>query len=265
MEKQYKISIFWFRRDLRLNDNAGLYQALKSGNRVLPLFIFDRDILDLLEDKKDKRVDFIHQQIQKLQGELLQQESALLVKVGRVNEVFKSLAENYTIESVYCNHDYEPKAILRDNQVNDFLKSKSISFNTYKDQVIFEKGEVVKDDQTPYTVFTPYMKRWKAKLNEFYLRSYPTEKYFSGFLKWESKKLISLKELGFEKTQAIFPLEKLNTNTVKNYHETRDIPGVEGTSKISLHLRFGTVSVRNLMRTAKELNEKWWNELNEEE
>ena len=256
-----EISIFWFRRDLRLHDNAGLYYALKSGKRVLTVFIFDTSILDLLEDKADMRVEFIHHNLLRLQQELHALGSSLLVLQGKPMEVYQKLISDYNIQSVYTNHDYEPYALKRDEEIKSFFASQSIEFNTYKDQVIFEKSEVTKDDGLPYTVFTPYMRKWKSNLNSFYLKPYPNEKYFSNFLKRSAEKIISLKEIGFRETKKVFPSAELNANTIKNYHETRDIPGIEGTSKMSVHLRFGTISVRQLTQQAINLNEKWWNEL----
>ena len=261
MKTKQEITIFWFRRDLRLHDNAGLYHALKSGNPVLPIFIFDTEILDLLEDKKDKRVDFIHHSLLLLEDELIKTGSSLKVLQGKPIELFKKLIAEYSVGAVYTNNDYEPNAIARDKQIEFFLAEQSISFHSYKDQVVFEKAEVVKEDKTPYTVFTPYMKRYKASLNDFYLQSYPTEKYLFNFLKEKPEPLLSIEQLGFEKTNASFPSLTLNKKVLSNYHETRDIPSVEGTSRKSVHLRFGTVSVRELMREAMLLNEKWWNEL----
>ena len=190
-----KINIFWFRRDLRLHDNAGLYHALKSGLPVLPLFIFDKSILDKLENKKDARVTYIHQEIKRLSEELNALKSTILVKYGSPKKIWQELVSEYEIENVFTNHDYEPYAIKRDKNISDFLKSKNIGFRTYKDHVIFEKKEVVKNDGQPYTVFTPYSRKWKEKLFSkiiknnsgagisFYLKPYPCKKYFSNFLK----------------------------------------------------------------------------------
>ncbi len=261
MIKTEKINIFWYRRDLRLHDNAGLFHALKNNYPVLPVFIFDTEILEKLEDKKDKRLDFIHQTLGNMQQELALLGSSLKVYHGKATEIFERLCKEFSIHSVYCNRDYEPAALLRDQQVKDYLTKKGILFHDSKDQVVFEKDEVMKDDGTPYTVFTPYMKKYKSLLNDFYLKSYPTQLYFQNFLKTTTFQLPSLHDLGFEKSDAYFPSKKLNEEIVRAYHETRDIPAVSGTSKMSLHLRFGTVSVRGLMRKAKTLNEKWWNEL----
>ncbi len=149
------ISIFWFRRDLRLHDNAGLFHALKDGGQVLPLFIFDRNVLDELEDKTDRRVEFIHEALQDLQKQLIRIGSSLIVRYGTPLEVFKELINEYAVQKVFTNHDYEPYAKERDAEVEGLLKENNISFHSYKDQVIFEKDEVLKDDGKPYTIFTP--------------------------------------------------------------------------------------------------------------
>lgn len=255
------ISIFWFRRDLRLHDNAGLYHALKTGKPVLPLFIFDSNILDELEDKQDRRVEFIHESLLEIQEQLKELGSTLLVKHGAPEQVWKSLLKEYTIESVFTNHDYEPYAQQRDAQIADLLQSNGVFFFTFKDQVIFEKDEVLKDDGTPYTVYTPYSKRWKAKLNHFYLKSYPTKKYFSNFLKTKPVGIPSLKEIGFEPAGISFPAKTVRKELIKNYGETRDYPAIDGTSRLSVHLRFGTISIRELAKQAQQLSEKYFNEL----
>lgn len=255
------IALFWFRRDLRLNDNAGLYHALKDNKIVLPVFIFDTAILNQLEDKADIRVEFIHQQIEKLQIELVEINSSILVMKGSPMEVFKSLSEKYNIARVYANHDYEPYAINRDQEIEKLLHTSGASFHSFKDQVIFEKEEVLKDDNKPYTVFTPYMRKWKSKLKSYYTKPYPTQKYFSHFIKTSPFSIPSLTEIGFKPTGLKFPDIKLNEYVVKKYNEQRDIPSINGTSRLSVHLRFGTVSIRELVEKAQQLNEKWLNEL----
>jgi len=193
------VSIFWFRRDLRLQDNAGLYHALRSGHPAVPIFIFDTNILDDLKEKKDKRVAFIHDILAAIQDDLKKHHSSLHVLHGTPLECFKQLLEHYHINAVYTNNDYEPYATQRDEQIRKLLQQHNISFHSYKDQVIFEKEEVVKDDKTPYTIYTPYSKRWKALLNNFYLESYPTEKYLSNLYKQDPKRIPSLESMGFEK------------------------------------------------------------------
>lgn len=256
------VNIFWFRRDLRLHDNAGLFYALKEGKPVLPVFIFDKNILDKLEDKADKRVAFIHAAITELQQQLLTLQSSLEVFYGFPADIFKELSEKYAIEKVFTNHDYEPYAKRRDEEVGEILKNRQIAFHTYKDQVIFEKKEILKDNAQPYTVFTPYSRRWKDNLTDFFLSSYLTEKYFLNFFKQEPKPIPSLKSMGFLKGKYLFPSKELKDEIIKKYRETRDYPGVEnGTSRLGVHLRFGTVSIRENARLAISLNETYLNEL----
>lgn len=257
-----KISIFWFRRDLRLHDNAGLYHALKSENPVLPVFIFDKNILDKLEDKKDRRVEFIHNAVSEMQDELLKIGSSLLVKYGSPEEIFPALLNEYDVSEIYTNHDYETYAHDRDNAVKEFAMSEGVEFKTYKDHVIFEKNEVLSGAGTPYTVFTPYSRKWKEKASDTsYLESYPNEEYFNNFLKAEEMPIPSLADMGFEKVEYDFPSKEVRENIVKNYAEKRNFPAIEGTSRLSVHLRFGTVSIRDLARKAKDLSETWLNEL----
>ncbi len=255
------VNIFWFRRDLRLHDNAGLYHALRSGKPVVPVFIFDSNILDELEDRTDRRVEFIHTTLLEMQQELTAQGSTLDVRYGVPAEIWKQLLEDYKIEKVFTNHDYEPYAKERDDGIEKLLKTNNISFHSYKDQVIFEKDEVMKDDGKPYTVFTPYSRKWKAILNKFYLSSYPTEKYLSNFLKQNKKTVPSLKEMGFNESGQNFPSQEFKKDIIKHYKEQRDYPAVPGTSRLGVHLRFGTISIRELARQAQKLNETFLNEL----
>ena len=261
MADKQQVVIHWFRRDLRLDDNAALYHALKSGKPVVPVFIFDRNILDKLEDKADKRVDFIHQRLTQLQSELEAIGASLDVRYGKAEDCWKQLTEDYSIIAVYTNHDYEPYARERDGQMELYFAKNKIAFYTFKDQVIFEKDEVLKDDGKPYTVYTPYSRKWMARLNTFYLSSYPTEKYFGNFKRQKARKIPKLSEMGFEATNAVFPPSKTNQKIISSYAETRDIPGIEGTSKLGLHLRFGTISIRKAARRAKDLSFSWLNEL----
>jgi deoxyribodipyrimidine photo-lyase len=256
-----KIALFWFRRDLRLEDNAGLYHALRSGLPVQPIFIFDTNILDDLEDKTDKRVLFIHQALEQIQAQLQEQDSGLDVRVGTPMEAFKQLISAYKVAAVYTNHDYEPYAAERDAAIAAMLKEKGIAFHSFKDQVIFEKDEVVKDDGKPYTVFTPYSRKWKAKLNAFYIKSYPTADYFNGFHKDSPGTLPSLEEIGFTAGTFSFPDPELDPKIAKKYTEQRDFPAIRGTSRLGVHLRFGTISIRQLAQQATKLNETYLNEL----
>lgn len=258
---KHKITLFWFRRDLRLEDNAGLYHALKNHKNVLPLFIFDTSILEKLSDPKDKRVEFIHSTLVDLKKQLEEKGSSLLLKYGIPLEIYQQLISEYEIEAVYTNHDYEPYAKQRDHQIKELLSKYAIPFNTYKDQVIFEKDEVTKEDGLPYSVYTPYSRKWKEKLSSFYVNPYPNETYFSNLFVCDSFQNISLKEMGFEKSHTEIPVSEINKSIIKNYHNSRDLPAIKGTSRLSVHLRFGTVSIRKLVKEALQLNEKWLNEL----
>ncbi|KAA3438241.1 cryptochrome/photolyase family protein [Rufibacter hautae] len=259
---QVPIVLFWFRRDLRLSDNAGLYHALTSGFPVLPVFIFDQDILDQFPAGTDRRVEFIHNTLKAMFGVLQALGSSLEVKHGKPLEMLGMLTAQYDVKAVYANHDYEPEAIRRDEQVARFLESKGIAFHTYKDQVVFEKHEVVKDDGTPYRVFGAYRKRWMKKLSDFYLSSYPTEKYQHNFFQTSPIPIIRLEEIGFTQSgEPTFPPTELPKTIIRTYELTRDLPSLAGTSRLGLHLRFGTVSVRALTRQALQLNAVWLGEL----
>lgn len=246
---------------MRLKDNAGLYYALKSGNNVLPIFIFDKNILEKLPNKKDKRVEFIHDALSQMNEQLHELGSSVYVYYCSPLQAFQQLVKEYRISSVYTNHDYEPYANKRDEEIKIFLESQHIVFKTFKDQCVFEKSEVTKDDGKPYTVFTPYSKKWKAKLNDFYTKSYPTENYLKNFIQSSPKPLLSLKEIGFEKTDIVTPKKTIKKELIIKYKEQRDYPALQGTTLLSVHLRFGTVSIRELVRAALVLNETWLNEL----
>ncbi|GAB2984913.1 deoxyribodipyrimidine photo-lyase [Mucilaginibacter puniceus] len=251
------INIFWFRRDLRLDDNAGLYHALKSNYPVLCIFIFDRAILDELEDKHDARVTFIYQTIEALRSELQQNGSSVLVVYDEAVNGWKGIIKNYNIKTVYTNHDYEPYAKLRDNKIGGLLNRHNISFKTYKDQVIFEKDEVTKDDGKCYTVFTPYKRKWLEKLDPFYLKSYPTKKYLKNLYQIQQLPIPTLKEMGFEKSNLDIP-PKSYKSVIDDYADKRNYPAKKGTSHIGIHLRFGTVSIRQLATDANNAQDKTW-------
>lgn len=256
------MTIFWFRRDLRLTDNAGLYHALRTGEKVQCIFIFDKNILDKLEDKDDARVTFIYDQVQRLKKELKTLNSDLQIYYSTPTIVFKSLTEDTELKSVYTNRDYEPYAMQRDEEIKSILQKKSIAFETFKDHVIFEKDEVVKDDGKPYTVFTPYKNKWYKKINDYYLSGYPTEKYFKNLYQnpLNNNDAITLGDMGFTRSKIEIPNAEYKS-ILKDYHTKRDIPSVKGTSRISVHLRFGTVSIRELARNANGKSDVWLNEL----
>jgi deoxyribodipyrimidine photo-lyase len=257
-----KISLFWHRRDLRIEDNAGLYYALKGNCPVLPVFIFDKNILDKLEDKDDKRVNFIHNYIQKIKKQYSELGSDLFVYYGTPIEFYKKITEKFQIDTVYTNRDYEPYAQNRDKEIFAFLNSKNISFKGYKDHVILEKNEVVKDDGKPYTVFTPYSRKWKANLTQYMVKPYPTEKYFSNLSKVTNPfPLPTLDDMGFTAKNYDYPTEEADRDIINKYGETRDIPSIKGTTRISVHLRFGTISIRKMASLGLKTSEKWLNEL----
>ncbi|MEO7308207.1 MAG: deoxyribodipyrimidine photo-lyase [Ferruginibacter sp.] len=255
------VNIFWFRRDLRLVDNAGLYHALKNNKQVVPIFIFDKNILDQLDNKADRRVEFIHAALNEIQTTLIKPGSSLEIFYATPAEAFTELLEKYTIEKVFTNHDYEPYARERDAAVESLLKTKAVSFHSFKDQVIFEKDEVIKDDGKPYTVFTPYSRKWRSVLNEFHFRSYPTDKYFNKFYKQPAVPLPALASMGFTAVEKSFPSKELNDQLVLKYGEQRNFPAISGTSKLGVHLRFGTVSIRQIAKASSSLSDTYLNEL----
>lgn len=252
---------FWFRRDLRLKDNHGLWQALQSGKSVIPVFIFDRYILDLLEDKDDKRVRFIHQTLSTLDAELRSMGSGLLIGYGHPESLWAEWIQKYKISAVYTNHDYEPYAQQRDEKIRSLLESKGCSLHTFKDQVIFERDEIVKDDGKPYTVFTPYKNKWLKTFKETQTRPYPSESLSQHFHKMQFPAMPSLPSMGFLEAEDNFPDRVIPQKIIARYDETRDYPAIAGTSKLSVHLRFGTLSVRQAVGTGLKLNATWLNEL----
>ncbi|MDZ4822022.1 MAG: deoxyribodipyrimidine photo-lyase [Flavobacteriales bacterium] len=254
------LAVCWLRRDLKLHDNAALFAALKSGFPVLCVFIFDTQILKNLP-RKDARVLFIHRQLALIKTELESMGSTLITIHDTPLNGWKKLCVEYSMKQVFAARDYEPYAQQRDHNVFEFLASHGVRFIGAKDHVIFEKNEVIKDNGTPYTVFTPYSKQWKEKLNDFYLKSYPTEKYFSNLLQCEPVHMQSLFELGFEDFEFDFPAGSVVEELLSAYSETRDVPSMQGTSRMSLHLRFGTVSIRKLARLALKHSEKYLDEL----
>lgn len=261
LKSQESVHVFWFRRDLRLEDNAGLYHALKSGP-VLPIFIFDTNILDQLDDKRDSRVGFIHDQVNTLKTQINALKSDLWVFLGKPEEIFNSLFSNKDISCMHTNEDYEPSAIKRDQRIKTMANDHGIDFKSYKDQIIFAKDEVLKENKTPYTVYTPYSRKWKEKLTPFHYKAYPTARYFGNLMPLSPTPMLSLQEIGFEKSNISFPSATVKPDIIKNYKNTRDIPSLaQGTSRLSMHLRFGTISIRTLVREALKHEQTWLNEL----
>lgn len=255
-------ALFWFRRDLRFDDNVGLFHALKCGLPVLPVFIFDTDILNQLPEKQDKRVDLIHQRLIELHTELQKYGTGLFVKYGRPQEILSELCEQYDVTQIFCNEDYEPQAIARDLEILKIVATKDIAFHSFKDQVVFAKNDVLKPDGKPYTVFTPYANKWKSHLSQNPISIYNSESLIHNFYKTDAFLIPSLAEIGFEATDVSWSTPQLSNDVLISYPETRNFPSIEnGTSHLSVHLRFGTVSVRKMVKKALETNEQFLNEL----
>lgn len=264
MDKQ-KVSVCWLRRDLRLFDNTALYHALKSEYPVLLIFIFDKNILYQLENKRDRRVAFIHETLADIQKNVKQYHSSMLVLHDTPLKAFEQISSLYDIKKIFINHDYEPYAIKRDHEIKIFTEKNHIEFHSFKDQVIFERSEIMKPDETPYTVFTPYSKVWRNMLSENEIIFQPSEEFLSHLLKSEYLILPSLKDIGFENIISEVPKPDINKNLIAHYSQSRNIPAIKGTSHLGVHLRFGTVSPRKLVKIALEngipfLNELIWRE-----
>ena len=267
------LTIFWHRRDLRFDDNAGLYHALKAGGPVLPIFIFDRNILDKLPTETDARVMFIRDSVEALAEKYRSMGSDLHAFYGKPLDIWRQLRDQYDIRAVYTNRDYEPYAITRDRAVKDLIEERGGSFHDFKDHIIFESDEVQKQAGGPYTVFTPFFKKWKAKLEErsstyegeevsFYLKPYPNAKY-AGAL-WQAKEyreVPTLEDMGFAPADVPIPPEEAPREVIENYDKTRNYPDREGTSRLSVHLRHGTVSIREKAMKALTLNDTFLKEL----
>lgn len=257
------MNIFWFRRDLRLEDNVGLFEALSDGE-TLPIFIFDPNILAELP-KNDSRISFICELLEKIQKQLNAENKSLAIFHDKPENVFEKLTKENKIATVFTNHDYEPYARKRDSEIENFLKSKEISFRTFKDQVIFEKDEIVKDDGKPYVVYTPFSKKWKEKFSDKEAKKHDSEKKLDQIAK-HNYPFLSLEAIGFEKSEIRVEDFDISRKIIENYKETRDFPSVDGTSRLSPHLRFGAISIRQLVKKASEfkqetfLNELIWRE-----
>jgi deoxyribodipyrimidine photo-lyase len=256
------VTIFWFRRDLRLNDNVGLYEALRGDHTVLPIFIFDSDILEKLPED-DARVTFIHDTLQNIQSTLKEEHnSSIAMFHGKPIDIFKHLVDSYDIGAVYTNHDYEPYAKARDEKVASFLNENHIEFKTFKDQVVFEKNEIVKKDGKPYMVYTPYMKLWKATFRTLDFKDFPSEMILKNLIPTTNLPNLSLSDIGFIKSQQEIKPYLVTSSLIQNYEATRNFPSQDSTSKLGPHLRFGTVSIRKMVKKAiTEKNEIFWQEL----
>jgi len=248
-----QLSVFWFRRDLRIDDNVGLYHALKSGNKVLPIFIFDSEILEKLPSKKDARLEMIHTALGKLSDAMMENKCNVGMYHGKPKAVFEKLLEKYSVKKVFTNHDYEPYAKNRDEEIKNLLKKKGVAFETFKDQVIYEKSEITKDDGSPYRVYTPYSKKWIIRMRADGIPNYESEYNLENLAPIMQPQL-ELKDLGFEKTDRPYPKYVLNRAIIGNYEATRDYPALDQTSRTGCHLRFGTLSIRKMVSDAAMAN-----------
>ncbi|WP_339883009.1 deoxyribodipyrimidine photo-lyase [Polaribacter vadi] len=256
------INIFWFRRDLRLDDNVGFYNALKSEHKVLPIFIFDEEILSKLPED-DARVTFIFDTLQEMRNELQEKYgSSIAMLKGKPKEVFKQLVKDYNIDTVFTNRDYEPYAKERDAKIATLLSKENINFKTFKDQVIFEKDEVVKSDGDPYKVYTPYMKLWKKEFEKIDLKIYYTNQFLDNLIENSRLPNLSLADIGFKKSTQKIAAFTVTPTLIQEYEDTRNFPAQDSTSKLGPHLRFGTASIRKMIKKAiAEKNEIFWQEL----
>ncbi len=249
------IAIHWFRRDLRLEDNAALSAATSSGLPVLPLFIFDEEILKHLP-RNDARVNFLYESLEKMNKELKEQGSSILIEHGNPLQIWGDLLKKFSVKVVHTNRDYEPYALERDQQVKELLLKNGVEFQTYKDQVIFEKSEIVKDDGTPYSIFTPFKRKWIEAFEESMLEEYPVR---IDQLTKINHHFPTLKDLGLEESEIHVP--EYSLRRVAEYDTIRDLPAVDGTSHLSPHLRFGTVSVRQIISRLNGSHQSFLSEL----
>ncbi|MCB9062214.1 MAG: deoxyribodipyrimidine photo-lyase [Halobacteriovoraceae bacterium] len=256
-----KYTIFWFRRDLRIEDNIGLHYALKSEFPVVPVFIFDKHILEKLHSKKDLRVQFIHDTLLVLKKDLNMLGSDLIVFHDSPIDAWKKILEKYNVTNVFTNEDYEPDAIKRDNEIEQLLGKMDVVFHSFKDQCIFAKDEILKKNGTPYTVYTPYKNKWYELLTPKAIASIINRPLFKNFAQLSSTSFPSLNSIGFEKCEPFDLVKSIKTKIIKEYDLKRDLPALNATSHLSLHLRFGTVSVRKCAQVGLEINKTWLNEL----
>lgn len=257
-----KVNIFWFRRDLRLDDNVGFLEALKGDLPVLPIFIFDKDILDHLPED-DARVTFIYEELQRMRNVLQEDhESSIAMFYGTPEQVWKDILADYEVLTVFTNRDYEPYALKRDEKLATFFKEHNIEFNTFKDQVIYEKDDVVKADGDPYVVYTPYKNKWLENFREEVgkaenLTIHYTTNYLDNCIKNSRLPNLGLTDMGFKKSSIEIPDYNVTPSLIEDYEKTRNYPAIEdGTSRLGVYLRFGVVSIRKMTKKADLAEEK---------
>ena len=253
------VNIFWYRRDLRYFDNSALFHALNDDLPVIPIYIFDNTINNPSKIN-ELTIQFIYKQLSELNMHFNKYSSNLLIFKGKTSEIWQWIIKSFNVKKVFCNREYEPITIERDNQIKTLLNKSDCTFHTYKDHVIFEKNEILKNDGNIYTVFTPYSKKWKSEL-QISLLHYPSEDLLKKLLNIKIDRFLTFDELGFKEQSFQLPSKDLRLDIIKNYDKTRDIPSIEGTTKLGIHLRFGTVSIRDIVEVAAKNNEVFLNEL----
>lgn len=255
--------LFWFRRDLRLYDNEGLHRALLASGKVLPVFVFDKVILDDLEERDDPRVTFIYREILKIKAKLKGWGSDLLTYYGTPMQAFIHWKEKYPeIEAVFTNHDFEVYAKNRDKEIAEFLKQNGVKFNHFKDHVIFEGKEIVTAEGNPMSVYSPYAKKWRDFLTDDMLEEREVEGLKENFFQVdEIDDVPTLASMNFWENDFPFPEKKVTPAELKEYAESRNFPAADGTTHLSLHLRFGTVSIRQAVKAGLQYSDKWLSEL----
>ncbi len=261
MAHRLPISLFWFRRDLRLHDNTALIQATHGKYPVLPIFIFDKDILNKIENREDPRVTFIHSTLAALKVELEQHGTTLQTFYSKPENAFHRLFKQYNIKAVYSNRDYEPSALARDITIESMSQKAGAQFYSFKDHVIFEATEVLKQDGTPFKVFTPFKRAWLTQYEQPKSSGEIALPDFQNLMKANPAPFPALSEMGFEAYSGYIPTKTPNEGIISSYDKTRDFPAQLGTTKLGIHLRFGTISIREMVTLAFNLNETWLNEL----
>jgi len=255
-----ELCICWFRRNLRFDDNATLFHSLKSGFPVLPVFIFDPELISGLPNN-DKRLIFIYEELVKLKLRFENQGSVLLVKIGRPEKIFEELIENYQVSAVYADIDYEPYSISRDQGIRELCQSKGIGFYGYSDHVLLDPAEVVKPDRSPYHVYTPYSKKWLEKYETVRSRNFPSEEWLDHLFQANPMEMPQQEHLNIQVNSVVFPSSEVDDQLIADYQKNRDFPGLDGTSRLGVHLRFGTISIRKLASRAFGLSSVFLNEL----
>ncbi len=260
----HRLTLFWHRRDLRIEDNCGLFNALEAHPNVQPFFIFDTDIINEFNHKPDRRLSFIYDTIAALKSEYQKHGADLWVLHGKPLDIINQLTKQHPVNALYCNTDYEPYATQRDQQIANFCKLNGIAFHAYKDQVIYEKSEIVKANGQPYTVFTPYKNQWLHVFSQQSLKIYQLNPLLQNLSKAIASPMPPKNEFGFIYTPHNVQKPNIEAATLQQYGLTRNALHLNGTSRVSVHLRFGTISIRSLVQKALKypdyLNELIWRE-----